>query len=149
MVGPSGSGKSTWIKQFLAKHPDFKVVSMDEMRKRLTGDISNQSKNEEVYSTSINNAKKFLQSGKNVIWDATSVSEKAREKLRNALADVPHEHYYKVMPALEKKVLMSRVRDDIKAGKERSNVPEFAIDKQMAAFKADVNKIKKENLYKE
>jgi len=148
MVGPSGSGKSTWIKEYLAKHPDFKVVSPDTLRKEILGNVSDQSRGKEIWDKAYARTKKNLLSGQNVIFDATMVSEKSRKDLRDFLQDVPHKLFYKVMQAEDLKTLASRVNKDIESGVERSKVPAEAIERQMAKFKSDINKISKDQLMK-
>ena len=49
LIGVSGSGKSTWIKNNKSKWNKTVVISPDEIRKELTGNISDQSKNKEVF----------------------------------------------------------------------------------------------------
>ncbi|MGK0291520.1 MAG: hypothetical protein ACI86H_002988, partial [bacterium] len=42
MCGPSGSGKSSWIQQ---NYPHYHLISLDLLRKELTGKLEDQSKN--------------------------------------------------------------------------------------------------------
>ena len=75
-VGISGSGKSTWIKS----QSGYEVVSPDEIRREM-GDVSDQSKMNEVYRIAYDRLKTLLSQGKNVIFDATNLESKYRVEL--------------------------------------------------------------------
>ena len=68
-VGVPGSGKSTWVANHL---PGVRVISMDEMRERLTGSRADQSRNAEVYRICRRALAEALRAGETVVWDAQS-----------------------------------------------------------------------------
>lgn len=70
LCGPSGSGKSTWIAQHAA---DYDIVSLDELRRELTGSAADQRKNGEVRQLSVERLKQSLRANRNVVWDATNL----------------------------------------------------------------------------
>lgn len=78
LIGTPGSGKSTYCKNIF---PNVNVISLDEIRKELTGDITDQSQNDLVFSTGIKRLHNILKNRQSVIWDATSVSRKIRKLL--------------------------------------------------------------------
>ena len=49
MCGLSGSGKSTIAKQIANDNPDTVIISIDMIREQLTGEIGDQSQNDEVF----------------------------------------------------------------------------------------------------
>lgn len=49
MCGLSGSGKSTIAKQITNDNPDTVIISTDMIREQLTGEIGDQSQNDEVF----------------------------------------------------------------------------------------------------
>lgn len=49
MCGLSGSGKSTIAKQIANDNPDTVIISTDIIREQLTGEIGDQSQNDEVF----------------------------------------------------------------------------------------------------
>jgi len=53
LVGISGSGKSTFVKGYFIPNDTF-YISPDMIRKELTGNISDQSRNVEVWETAYN-----------------------------------------------------------------------------------------------
>lgn len=67
---PSGSGKSTWIAKNL---PDYKTVSLDDLREELSSKRANQSMNGQVLQAAREQLKAHLRKHENVVWDATSL----------------------------------------------------------------------------
>jgi predicted kinase len=80
LVGAPGSGKTTYRNTLL----NSKVINMDDERIRLCGDVNDMSKNQEVFVNCFKELNKSLRAGENVIWDATSVTRKARKPLIGA-----------------------------------------------------------------
>ena len=76
--GPSGLGKSTWIGKH---HPDAIVISMDEVRRELTGSMTDQSQNRKVFQIAQARLKRLLMTSEKIVWDATNVREIHRDKL--------------------------------------------------------------------
>ena len=141
-VGISGSGKSTYIKSL--NKEDYIIVSPDNIRYFITGDISNQDKNKEVweivYDTiilALNNDKK------NVILDATNLKSKERKKLLNLLKIrvvkefQPCAKVFNCFPDVAK----LRVKNDILNNINRSKVSDEVIDKQYINFIKDIDKL--------
>ena len=81
LCGPSGAGKSTWVRNNLA---NFDVISLDCIRKELTGSEEDQSKNGQVLQAAKNALKVALRSHKNVVWDATNL----RRDFRSIIAEL-------------------------------------------------------------
>ena len=78
-IGVSGSGKSTSIKEF--EKQGFSIVSPDMIRKELTGNIVDQSRNKEVFEIAHNRVDELLGQGKDVVFDATNVNPISRRQL--------------------------------------------------------------------
>lgn len=81
LSGPSGSGKSTWAKKHL---PDYEIISLDELRKEITGKETDQSKNSQVLQSAKKRLKIHLAKKKNVVWDSTNL----RKDFRNQIAEI-------------------------------------------------------------
>ena len=79
-VGISGSGKSTYFKG-----RGIDVVSSDSIRKELFGDESCQNDPKLVFELAHNRVRETLESGKDVVFDATNVSKWARDELMKAV----------------------------------------------------------------
>ena len=90
-VGLPASGKSTWAET----HKDelnAVIHSSDDIRAKLLCNMSDQSKNTEVFEILHRRVKDDLREGKNVIMDQTGLNRKRRiHMLQNELRDIPCE----------------------------------------------------------
>ena len=75
MCGPSGAGKSSWIHKNI---PDYEIVSLDDLRERITGKKENQSKNGQVIQAAREELKNHLRHHRKVVWDATNLRRNYR-----------------------------------------------------------------------
>jgi len=75
MVGPSGGGKSTWVDH---NSMPGEVISSDDLRAHYCGDLTDQSRNEDVFYALHKLAKARLDCGLPVIIDATNLRRKDR-----------------------------------------------------------------------
>jgi predicted kinase len=71
-------GKSTWIRKY---YPDATVISMDEIRRELTGSVTDQSQNRKVFQRAQERLKRLLTTSQKIVWDATNIREIHRSKL--------------------------------------------------------------------
>jgi predicted kinase len=86
MVGISGSGKSV-MAQKIAEALKVPRISSDEIRGELcNGDMTDQSKNYQVFQTAFSRTKEALQKG-DVVVDATNKSVKERKEFRKIAID--------------------------------------------------------------
>lgn len=140
-IGIPGSGKSTWIKNFNANNK-YVVVSPDSIRRELTGDVSDQSRNADVFHMAEVATKKALEAGESVIYDATNVDTAQR---RNLIQQMPKgiklkAKIFEVDPEEAKR----RIRKDIESKTDRANVPDDIVDKMYDKFKHTLTVIKDE-----
>lgn len=139
-IGISGSGKSTWINQQTSSG-DIIVVCPDLIREELTGSISDQTQNPKVWSITKQRVMEALGTGKSVILDATNVDSKQRKQFIQGLPTaILKAKIFNVDPQEAK----NRVRKAIESGENRSNVPDFIIDKQHEKFKLSTPEILKQ-----
>lgn len=88
LVGMPGAGKSTWAKTAAdntTRTPAGTtevVVSTDEIRKELTGDQHNQTKNALVFPRFFKDIEMHLRNGQAVIADSTALDTTTRRELR-------------------------------------------------------------------
>jgi len=139
-VGIPSAGKSTWVKS----QKGFEIICPDEIRKELTGNISDQSQNAKVWQIATQRVIEALKNGKNVILDATNTTTKGRTQF---LEKIPKEIIYQkqaivfhVSPEDAKK----RIKKDLEDKKDRSNVPDEVINRMYKQFKQDVGNLEKE-----
>jgi predicted kinase len=136
-IGVSGSGKS-YIGEFLKKDFDFNIICPDDIRKEITGNISDQSKNNEVFQITNNRIIKLLGEGKNVFFSATNVN---CVKLRNFIDFVNSKVTVKILilwmlDSFNSYLCFSRIQKQLDNGEERSEIrDEEIINKQLINFK--------------
>lgn len=141
LVGISGSGKSTWLKSI--DLTGCVIISPDDIRRELTGSISNQTMNGQVFAIAFSRIVENLEKGNSVIFDATNVTSKSRKTLMNYItefSDVMPTAYAKIFDA-NPEISKERVRKDIENGVDRSNVPDYAIDRQYSQLMNDLHLI--------
>ena len=129
-IGISGSGKSYIYNK------DYKYciqVSPDLIREELTGDISNQSKNKEVFKLAFERVDEYLNKGQNVFFDATNVNKGQRKNFTDKYKDTDVEVIYVILPA-DIDLSWKRIRADIRDKKNRSDVPHFALVRQKEMY---------------
>ena len=129
-IGISGSGKSYIYNR---DYKDCVQVSPDLIREELTGDISDQSKNKEVFKLAFERVGEFLNDGKDVFFDATNVNKDKRKKFTDKYKETDVEVIYVVLPA-DIDLSWKRIRKDIREKKNRSDVPYFALVRQKEQY---------------
>ena len=146
MIGISGSGKSTYINRH-KKAGDI-VISPDDIRRELTGNISDQSQNMKVFETA--NAR-LRAATSNAYFDATNLTLKS---IRGVMSNAKRFKKINLVILTASKNLdlcQRRVAGDISSGKDRSNVPEKVIENMHQKFMhlvqnlpEDIGKLKQE-----
>ena len=106
MVGISGSGKSRYLKSVDPKY----IVSPDEIRKELTGDISDQSMNNEVWVLTKIAMKMELRRSGTVYLDATNVNKWLRVEF---MSDFNGAQKIAVVFDADVETTVKRIRKDI------------------------------------
>ena len=132
-IGISGSGKSKILRNRFIN--DYEVlVCPDDIRLKLTGNISDQSRNKEVFEIVDLLIDGAVKQDKNVFLDATNVNTKNRKKLVNKYKNNPNVviQYY-ILPA-DVKVSYERIQNDLKNGVNRSNVPMEVLERQFKMY---------------
>jgi len=134
LIGIPGSGKSFWISKFNSDNK-YSVVSPDQIRKQLTGNISDQMQNAKVWSIARERVKSYLGRGKSVIFDATMTNAQRRREFIQGLppAKLKAKVFY-----VEPEVSKARIKKDIEAGKERAEVPSDVVDRMYSELMSTV-----------
>lgn len=134
MIGIPGSGKSTWISQNQSENTV--VVSPDDIRRELSGNVSDQTQNAKVWFLVKERTSAALKAGKNVILDATNVASKSRKRFLTGLP--PHKLQAKRFEA-DPNETHRRIRKQIENGEDRSDVPHSAVMSMSEQFKNQSN----------
>ena len=129
-IGISGSGKSYIYNR---DYKDYVQVSPDLIREELTGSISDQSKNKEVFKLAFERVDEYLNKGQDVFFDATNVNKTQRKNFTDRYIDSDVNVIYVVLPA-DVDLSWKRIRKDIREKKNRSDVPYFALVRQKEQY---------------
>jgi len=144
----SGSGKSWYIenklredfsdidKYLTSKNLDISelIVSPDSIRKELTGDINNHDKDMLIWKSLVFvKTKEKLKEHGFCIFDATSVA-----KRKGFLKEFKYVKKIGLVFKPDVELSWKRITEDIKNGKDRSNVPLSAIETQYEKFRNSI-----------
>lgn len=88
MVGLPGSGKS-YAAHVLNKENDYEILYSDAFRKRMFGDENDQAHNEQVFAEMHKWLRAYLTYGRDVIYDATNTTVKARKHIFSQIQGIP------------------------------------------------------------
>jgi len=135
-VGISGSGKSTLSDELVAEG-NFTRICPDDIRREITGDISDQSRNGQVWKEAFARLENALQKGENVVFDSIGTTRKTRNQLRAVAEKIDASvAAYVLMDSLSAERCRDRVAADIENGVDRSNtlVKDDIIARQHAKF---------------
>ena len=141
LIGIPGCGKSTYIRQI--DNNNVVVVSPDNIRKELTGNISDQSKNADVFEIAEKRIIKNIFDGKYVILDATNVNTKYRKLLIDKIKSIVGNgvNIYATVFDCDPDVSKQRISKDIQNGVDRANVPNNIIDIMYSQYLDTINSI--------
>ena len=133
-IGIPFSGKSRWTNEFMSEYPNTIVICPDEIRKELTGDISDQSKNHTVFELAYDMLSCAVIAGEdNIIFDGTNITGRTRKKIFEVVESTGMEdvnvHY--IVFSCDLSVALERKKNDAKriADGSRSNVPDDIIER--------------------
>lgn len=147
LVGIPGCGKSTYLRK--VDSSNVLIVCPDDIRRELTGDISDQSKNGEVWCVVDERIGEGLSQGKYVILDATNVGTRNRVNMLNKIkGDYPSIKCYATVFDCNPEVSKDRIGKDIANGVDRSNVPSWVIDRMYSQYLETLEVIKSEGFDK-
>ena len=126
MVGIAGSGKTTYAEDWIERHPDYCLIATDSIREEIYGDASIQDNARRIFRIAHERLRQRLELGQSVIFDATSLTKKARK----ALLDIANEYPYvrKIACFIDTPIPICIARQAMRARK----VPEDVIRRQGA-----------------
>lgn len=132
MIGVPGSGKSYYI----STHKSEKdiVISPDNLRRQMTGSVSDQSMNKEVWQRAYELLRLYSQKENDIWFDATNVRLSSINKILAEAGKVDIE--FIVLKDSENATLCKqRIKADLENKKDRSNVPDEVVDRMSEEFK--------------
>jgi predicted kinase len=147
LIGIPGSGKSTYLKSI--PKDNVSIVCPDDIRRELTGNISDQSKNGEVWDKAKQNILNNISQGLHTILDATNVNTKARRNMLSLIrSKFPDINTYARLFDADPEISKQRIKKDITNKVDRSNVPDEVIDRMYQQYLETVNNINSEGFTK-
>jgi predicted kinase len=143
LIGIPGSGKSTYLRSISSDN--VKIVCPDDIRRELTGDISDQSKNGEVWDKAKQDILNNISQGFYTILDATNVDTgRRREMLSMIRSEFPGIDTYARIFDADPEVSKQRIKKDLENEVVRSNVPDEVIDRMYKQYLDTLNNINSE-----
>ena len=133
-IGISGSGKT---RLYNMRYSDLTLVSPDLIRKELTGSISDQRKNREVFEEVDRRVADLVKKGESFFYDATNVNSEFRKKFVEQFRGTDVKVIYVVLPA-DMQVSYMRIKQDLKNNVDRSRVPFEVLIRQKGFYNQSI-----------
>jgi len=130
-VGAPGSGKSTWAKKLASERSDVVRVCPDDNRRAIGGDSNNQAVSYPAFCMAKDQIRNALDSGKNVVFDATNMYRKARKDFIN-LARGRGAEAVAVVFECSKETLLKRIAKRVSEGGR--NVGKEVVDNMLSKY---------------
>lgn len=134
-IGIPGSGKSRLFYHLMnVKRADMCVISPDNIRRDLWGDVNEQKEGNRVFERAKNEIRAALDNYDIIGFDATNLSMARNNEF---LEEFDCKKLFIFMQdSLDADLCKIRVNSDIENGKDRSKVPEALIDKMHERYKS-------------
>ena len=115
------------------KYNHLALLSPDLIRKELTGNISDQSKNKEVFDEVDRRVDMMVKKGESFFYDATNVNSEFRKKFVNRFRGTDIKIIYVILPS-DAEASYKRIKNDLSNNVDRSDVPLKALERQMDLY---------------
>ena len=115
------------------KYNHLALLSPDLIRKELTGNISDQSKNKEVFDEVDRRVDMMVKKGESFFYDATNVNSEFRKKFVNRFRGTDIKIIYVILPS-DVEASYKRIKNDLSNNIDRSDVPLKALERQMDLY---------------
>jgi len=132
-LGIPGAGKSYWRKDFTSKHPEFRVICPDDIRREVTGSVSNITQDALVWETAYHTLKELLANREDIIFDSTAVNTRTQKAIENIGKANNAIIIYKIFE-VPLEVAKERIIKDIENNVDRSKVPMEIVEKMFNNF---------------
>lgn len=126
-IGISGSGKSTLYNNVFS---DYEIICPDQIRLELTGNISDQSKNGQVFKIVNQMVDDCIRLDKSFFYDATNVNTKYRKEFVKKVKKHPNVTVVYFYLTANVDTSYERIQNDLKNNVTRSNVPLDVLKRQ-------------------
>jgi predicted kinase len=147
LIGIPGSGKSTYLTKI--PRNNVSIVCPDDIRRKRTGSVSKQYDNEKVWEEARNKIKESISQGYYTILDATNVNTKARRDMLSMIrSEFPGIDTYARIFDADPEVSKQRIKNDLENKVDRSEVPDFVVDRMYKQYLDTLNNINSEGFTK-
>ena len=122
MMGLPGSGKTTYVRE---TYPSYVHLNADDIREELFGSAEEQKDTEKVFELMRKRTLDALAAGKDVVYDATNMSEKRRRR------------FLKQLPECRKTIVCMVVPVEVCKERQKQRdrvVPDYVIDRMVKSF---------------
>lgn len=140
--GIPGSGKTTWALEYLNSNPLTVRICADDIRKEITGSISDMSQDKFVWQQVRYRVNYALNNGHEVILDATNVKRANRNAIIKLLP-AGTEVVFKVFE-IDPETAKERIKQDLLNKVDRSRVPNEVVDRMYQDFLENIDEIKRD-----
>ena len=127
-VGVSGSGKSHFAKKFCQDN-DVVELNLDNFRKLISGDISNQAVTFEAIKERDKQLEKQLKLNHSVMLSDTNLHARNINSIAKKYPYLDVEVFF-ITDSDNVQLCKDRIADDLQDGVDRSNVPNEVVDRQ-------------------
>ena len=127
-VGISGSGKSHFAKKFCQAN-DVVELNLDNFRKLISGDISNQDVTFEAIKERDKQLEKQLKLNHSVMLSDTNLHARNINSIAKKYPHLDVEVFF-ITDSDNIQLCKDRIADDLQDGVDRSNVPDEVVDRQ-------------------
>jgi len=142
-IGISGSGKS---RLYDMEYQDYVNVCPDDIRRELTGNISDQSRNKEVFKIAQKMIDDRIANDRDVFYDVTNINTEYRKKFVNKYKGTDVKIIYVILP-VDVNVSNERIKNDLNNKVDRSKVSYQVLLRQYEMYKETLNsQFKDENV---
>lgn len=142
-IGISGSGKS---RLYDMEYQDYVNVCPDDIRRELTGNISDQSRNKEVFKIAQKMIDDCIANDRDVFYDDTNINTEYRKKFVNKYKGTDVKIIYVILP-VDVNVSNERIKNDLNNKVDRSKVSYQVLLRQYEMYKETLNsQFKDENV---
>lgn len=133
-IGISGSGKSRLYK---TEYNGYFKICPDDIRLELTGDISNQKMNKQVFERVDELVSNCIRDGVSFFLDATNINTKYRKEFVEKFKGIAYVKYI-VLPS-DINISHERISKDLSEGVVRSKVSKDVLERQYGMYKESLN----------
>lgn len=127
-VGCSGSGKSYFAKKFCQAN-DVVELNLDNFRKLISGDISNQDVTFEAIKERDKQLEKQLKLNRSVMLSDTNLHARNINSIAKKYPHLDVEVFF-ITDSDNVQLCKDRIADDLQDGVDRSKVPDEVVDRQ-------------------